>query len=210
MDGTAPGAITDNHIGYFQPDHLSLSNGYLVLLLTQESGLVDSNSNGVISRGAGIYTKRTYGYGTYEWRMRMSSTAGSPSGLGDPVSGSVSAGFTYVNNSETEIDFEFSGHAPNTLFMTNWTTINNSTSVSVPLFGISNDFHTYKFLWEAGSISYYVDDVLQAKVTTNVPSAPAYFMISHWGANNPYFGGSATIGIPRYFFVDWVKYTAPK
>ncbi len=210
MNGQAPGAIADNHIGYFQPDRVSLSNSYLVLLLTQENGQVGTNPNGVISRGGGIHTTQTYGYGTYQWRMRMSSTAGSPLDAGNAVSGSVSAGFIYVNNSQTEIDFELSGQTPNTLFMTDWHGINNSTTVSVPLYGISSDFHTYKFVWTRGKITYYVDDVVQATVTTNVPTAPAYFMISHWGSNSTNWGGLATIGVSRYFYIDWASYSPSK
>ncbi len=212
MTGQAPGYIANNHIGYFNPANVWLSNDYLVLLLDQQYGQVDTNANGVISTGGGIYSKQTYGYGTFEWTMQMSSTATSPSppapsDSGYPVSGSVSAGFIYVNNSQTEIDFEFSGQSPNTLFVTNWKTISNSTSYAVPYFAISGEVHTYKFVWSRKSISYYVDGVLEAVSNTNVPSAPAYFMISHWGSNSPWFGGLATVNVPRYFYIGHVSYT---
>lgn len=221
--GRAPGSVPETHIGYYDPAHVGIVNGYLVMLLTQESGTVDSNTNGVISNGALIYTQDTYGYGTYEWRMRMSSTAESPEGSGSPVSGSVSAGFVYVNNSETEIDFEFSGHVvsdplldDDTLYMVNWNNITpgdgptdaESTYTAVPIDGLTSQFKTYRFVWEEGSISFYVDEELQAFHTTNVPSAPAHFMINHWGTNRDGgWGGAATLNIPRYFYVDGVKYT---
>jgi len=32
-------------------------------------------------------------------------------------------------------------------------------------------------------------------------------MINHWGTNNPLWGGTATIGVERYFYVDWVRFT---
>ena len=48
---------------------------------------------------------------------------------------------------------------------------------------------------------------LQAVHKTNVPKAPAYFMINHWGTGSPNWGGAATVGVPRYFYVDWVSYT---
>ncbi|MGH7461446.1 MAG: glycoside hydrolase family 16 protein [Longimicrobiales bacterium] len=215
VNGFNPGNIAGNHRSYAQPDRVSVSGGNLVILLTQENGPVDGNPNGVISRGGAIYTKRTSGYGTYEWRMRMSSTAASPTAAGNSVSGSVSAGFIYVNNSQTEIDMEFSGHAPDTLFMTNWLNPNpaadpspsNATSSMVTVSGISSAFKTYRFVWAPGSIAFYVNDAPQTAHTSNVPTAPAYFMINHWGANNQWFGGLATIGTPRYFYVDWAKYT---
>ena len=170
---------------------------------------------GVIPKGGIVYTKGTYGYGTYEWRMRMSSTAVTPLEPGSPISGSVSAGFSYVNNSQTEIDFELGGHLPGWLYMTNWHNKNPRTGPSdrqetytaASLPDISEKFHTYKFVWEKGKITFYVDDVFQTSHVTNIPSAPAYFMINHWGTNNLWWGGLATVGSSRYFYIDWVQYT---
>lgn len=217
--GLAPGHIVDYHVGYYDPTHVQIvtegGNSYLQMLLTQKNGPVDSSPSGVVSDGALIYTKSTYGYGTYEWRMRMSSTATTPTGEGDSVSGSVSAGFNYVNNSQTEIDFEFSALEPETLYMVNWKnpsprtdpTSDDETFSTLDPFTVSTEFHTYRFVWERKSISFYVDGVLQAVHTTHVPSAKAYFMINHWGTDSPFWGGSARVGTDRYFYVDWASYT---
>jgi len=214
-EGNAPGYRPGLHLGFYEPDNVGVQDGCLVLGLWQEPGTVDGNPDGTYSFGSHVATKQKYGYGTYEWRMRMSSTATTPAGAGDPVSGSVSAGFIYVNNSETEIDFEFGAQQPDTLVMGNWRNTNpatgpfdeQSTFSAAPLEGISDGFHTFKFVWQAGSIAYFVDDVLQAVHTTNVPVAPAPFMINHWGTDNPFWGGLATYGVGRRFFVDWVKFT---
>lgn len=212
----APGYIANNHIGYYETDHVSVGGGYVSLLLNQENGLVDDEPDGVISHGAMISSKQKYSYGTYEWRMRMSSTATSPTGEGTPVSGSVSAGFIYVNNSQTEVDFEFSAGLAGTLYCVSWYNTDPSTGpygfqetyTTVSLLDISDQFHTYKFVWEPGRITYYVDGIQQAVHTTDVPSAPAYFMINHWGTNRPAgWGGGATVGVDRYFYIDWVRYT---
>lgn len=212
--GRAPGYIPGMHIGYYEPSHVKIQNGILSMLLTQEDGPVDSGY-GTISRGALIYTRKKYGYGTYEWTMRMSSTATTPNGPGLSESGSVSAGFVYVNNSETEIDFEFSGLDEDTLYMVNW---NNPNPASDPTlddreysilqsFNVSGTFHTYKFVWEPGSISFYVDGTPIEVHTTHIPSAPAYFMINHWGTDSIDWGGSARVGTSRYFYIDSVSYT---
>ncbi|HEX9764572.1 MAG TPA: glycoside hydrolase family 16 protein [Candidatus Acidoferrales bacterium] len=211
----APGYLPGNHQGYYDAENVTIQSGYLILKLWQEPGDVDGNPDGVISHGAHVTTKQKYGYGTYEWRMRMSSTATSPTGAGDPVSGSVSAGFSYVNNSETEIDYEFGAHLPDTLYMVNWYNTDPATGpfdehvtyTALPLPDVSDAFHTYKFVWEPGRITFYVDDVLQATHTTDVPSAPALFMINHWGTNNPFWGGPATFGVDRYFYIDWARFT---
>ena len=215
VSGQAPGYIPGNHIGYYDPAHVSVQEGYLVISLTQDYGIVDGLL-GLISIGGLISTYETYGYGTYEWQMRMSSTAVTPLGLGSSVSGSVSAGFSYVNNSQTEIDFELGGHLPGWLYMTNWHNKNPRTGPSdrqetytaASLPDISEKFHTYKFVWEKGKITFYVDDVFQTSHVTNIPSAPAYFMINHWGTNNLWWGGLANnVEASRYFYIDWVQYT---
>ncbi len=213
-NGQAPGYIPNIHIGYYDPTHVSLSGGYLIMLLTQETGTVGTNPGGVISKGALIYTRKTYGYGTYQWRMRMSSTGTSPTGSGLPESGSVSAGFNYVNNSQTEIDFEFPGDLTDTLYMVNWLnpspssdpTSADETYSTVYGLNVSGVFHTYKFVWQPGKIDYYIDGVFQTEHTTNVPTAPAHFMINHWGTDSANWGGTATLGVSRYFYVDWVSY----
>ena len=222
-EGSAPGYRPAIHRGFFQSDRVTLQDGYLVLRLSQGYGPVDSNDSGVISLGGAIYSKKKYGYGTYEWRMRMSSTAASPTATpGFPISGSVSAGFNYVNNSETEIDLEFGAHAPGVLYMVNWKNPDTSqdplsehSTFNTGSFGddLHNTFKTYRFVWTQDSISFYVEDVngdnLLATHLTNLPSASAHFFISHWGSNSPYWGGMATPGTDRYFYVDWASYTPP-
>jgi endo-1,3-1,4-beta-glycanase ExoK len=206
-NGQAPGYLACQHIGYFEPSNVTLSGGYLILALNQQDGLVDG-CNGVVSYGAQIYTKKTYGYGTYQWTMRMSSTATTFDGAGYPVSGSISAGFLYVNNSQTEIDFEFPGESTDLLYMVNWQTVNHETFNTVSGLDVAGTFHTYKFIWQPGRIDYYVDGNLEATHTTNVPSAPAHFMINHWGTNNASgWGGLATVNTPRYFYIDSVSFT---
>ncbi|MFB3923110.1 MAG: glycoside hydrolase family 16 protein [Terriglobia bacterium] len=216
-NGRAPGYIAGSHIGYYDPNHVKVVNGYLQILLTQQTGVVDGN-NGYISYGGLIYTKKTCGYGTYQWTMRMSSTSSTPSGSGAWVSGSVSAGFLYVNNSETEIDFEYSAASPQYVWAVNWLNTNprrdpsssmeTATAVNWPV-ATAYPEHTYTFVWAPGIITFYFDGALVATHTTDVPSAPAYFMINHWGTNSPNWGGLATPGTNRYFYVKSASYTPP-
>jgi len=216
----APGYRAGVHQGFFETENASLQGGYLTLKLTQEIGEVDGQ-NGVISHGAQVFTRQKYGYGTYEWNMRMASTSSTPQGAGTLASGGVSAGFIYVNNSETEIDFEWSGHlvgtgGDETLYMVNWHNVDpttgpfdsDSTVWTAYMPGLNAGFHTFKFVWEPGKITYYVNGVQQAVSTTDVPEAPANFMINHWGTHNANgWGGAASVGDDRYFHIDWVRYT---
>ena len=178
-----------------------------------------SISNALQSSGALVYTQQIYGYGTYEWCARMSSTATSadptsPAYAGLPLSGGISAGFVYVNNSQTEIDFEQarSGSLDWFLYMANWANLRPKSSAvkatampgNVPTY---SEFKVYKFDWKKDYIEFFVDGTSLAFHTTNVPRTAAHVMVNHWGTNNPTgFGGPAQAG-ERYFYVDWVRYT---
>ncbi len=214
-NGQAPGYIANQHIGYYEPANVTLNDGLLKIALQQTTGTVDTNSNGVISYGGMVYSNSTYGYGTYEWTMRMSSEATCSTCTGPVDSGSVSAGFVYTNNSQTEIDFEFSALTPQSLWLVNWLNPNpkqdptgaNETYTELSPFDSTSGFHTYKFIWSAAKISYYIDGVWMADHITNVPSAPAYFMINHWGTDSNNWGGMATLGPTRYMYVSHASYS---
>jgi beta-glucanase (GH16 family) len=195
----------------------------------QQPGTVYGH-DGVLSYGGEIATSRVYGYGTYEFRLRASSTAADPAAEGSGLSGSVSGAFNYVNNSQTEIDFEALGNEPDTIHLTSWHNLTpekepeqnsateTTTATAVP--ATAQNFYTYSFRWEPGKVSYYVcgpaklvcdeTDLRKPPFTTTVPSDPAYIIINHWGTVNPSWGGTPTIPAyyqTRYLYVDWIRYT---
>ncbi len=216
-DERAPGYIRNNAIGYFDPSQVTATPGMVRLALLQQYGPVGTNPSGIISHGGMIYTKQACGYGTYSWTMKMSSTAIDASTIGEPVSGSVSAGFIYTNNSQTEIDWEFSAKDPDTIYMVNWLNPNpktgpfskNETYSYLKPWDSTSGFHTYTFVWSPGQLIFSIDGVWQATHTTNVPSAPAQVMINHWGTNSTGWGGLATVGTTRYMYLSAVSYTPP-
>ncbi len=210
------GAIDNQHQGYFQSKNVRVGGGYLTIALTQEKGRVGSNANGIISRGGEIESKAVYSYGTYEWRMRTSSTSSSPADTrGKVVSGQISSGFTYTNNSESELDFEVEGQSPKTAEMTTWHNTHPQTDPTehdqiegdAQIEQMANAFKTYKVVWSANEVKYYIDDKPVVDHTSHVPSVAANVMINHWGTDSEEFGGVATIGTTRYLLVDWVRYT---
>lgn len=200
----------------FDATNVTIPDGILRLRLS----ISETSPNSFTSSGALVYTKQTYGYGTYEWCARMSSTASSPTTSGEVASGGVSAGFVYVNNSQTEIDFELArfGSLDWRLYMANWAGLRRHTYDTVKdEDSLPNDFHAsfkvYKFVWTKDYIEFLVDGRSLAFHTTNIPRAAAHVMANHWGTNNPTgFGGEAdttTTKRERYFYVDWVRYTPP-
>lgn len=199
----APGSIPGVNQGTFTPTNVDLSQGVLRLKLEQQEG-----TNGVISTGAELQSSQAFGFGTYEWIIRTSSTSATPYGDGRAVSGQISSGFTFIDASTTEIDFEIEGQKPSTVWMTNWsgTALKqaSNSSLQTPEAG----FHKYKLVWSPTEIDFYIDDVLVSTHTENIPQVPAYVMINHWGTNSTGWGGLATVGVTRYMYVSSFTYTA--
>ncbi len=200
--GKAPGNIAGINDGTLSAAHVDLSSGMLRLTLTQSvSGALAT------SIGAEIRSKQLLGYGTYVWVMRAASTSDTPNGVGSAVSGTVTDAFNYIDDSQTEIDFEYEGQLPSTLEMTNYLTVSNSQSSSTRLPGAENGFHEYKFIWTAAKIEFYVDGTLVSTHTQHIPSAPAAALINLWGTNSKSFGGVATNGATRCLYVSSFSYT---
>jgi beta-glucanase (GH16 family) len=201
--GRAPGNIAGINSGTLSAEHVDLSTGMLRLKLTQSvSGTLAT------STGAEIRSKQLFGYGAYVWVARAASTSDTPHGAGSAVSGTVTDVFNFINDSETEIDFEYQGQSPSTLEMTNYSTVSHSQSTSTPVAGADSSFHEYKFVWSAGKIEFYVDGTLVSTHTEHIPSAPAAVLINLWGTNSASFGGVATAGATSYLYVSSFSYTA--
>lgn len=213
--GSSPGSSSTNNPIY-ETSNVQVTPGVLRLALTQVAGTVNGKP-GVISYGGMVRTNQLCGYGTYSWTMKMSSTALCPdsSCAGQAVSGGVSAGFVYVNNSQTEIDFEFQGQDPSSVHLVNWLNLipatdpvnSEKTSTQYSSFNPIDGQHTYMFIWVPGKISFYIDGKWIVDHTTNVPTAPAYFRMNHWGTNSTSWGGLATTGVTRYLYITRASYS---
>lgn len=184
--------------GKFVPSYLDFSSGMLRIKVTQTY-----SGGAVASVGGELQSKKAFGFGTYEWVMRASSTSSTPTGSGVAVSGQISSGFIFVNNSQTEIDTpEIEGQNPGTLWWTSWTSTTRKqwTSNQAP-FAPEKGFHSYKCVWSRTQIKFYVDGVMVSSHTGVVPQVAAYAMINHWGTNSRGWGGLATTNSTRYMFV---------
>jgi beta-glucanase (GH16 family) len=200
--GRAPGNIAGVNSGTLSAEHVDLSTGMLRLTLNQSvSGALAT------SVGAEIRSKQLFGYGTYVWVARAASTSATPRGPGSAVSGSVTDVFNFINDSESEIDFEYQGQSPATLEMTNFATVSKSQSTTTPVAGADGSFHEYKYVWSAAKIEFYVDGTLVSTHTEHIPSAPAAVLINLWGTNSTSFGGVATDSVTRYLYVSSFSYT---
>ncbi len=200
--GQAPGNIPGVNRGTLSAEHVDLSTGMLRLKLTQSvSGAL------AISTGAEIRSKQLFGYGTYVWVARAASTSPTPRGTGSAVSGTVTDVFNFINDSQTEIDFEYQGQSPSVLEMTNYSTVPRSQSTTAPVPGADSSFHEYKYVWSPGKIEFYVDGTMVSTHTEHIPSAPAAVLVNLWGTNSASFGGIATNSSTTYLYVSSFSYT---
>jgi endo-1,3-1,4-beta-glycanase ExoK len=205
----APGSVSGVNEGRFTPDNLDFSHGLLCIRMTQE--LVP---NGVRSTGGEIQSRAVFGYGTYDFVMRAATTSRTPDGEGDVVSGGDSGAFTFINNSQTEIDIEFLGQTPGHIWLTNWVNPNPGRKPTLkqfsnlPVATLAERFHKYTIVWAPGKVVWYIDGSRITTHTQNVPAVPAHIMINNWGTNSELWGGRATIGVTRYLYVKSVRFTA--
>ena len=137
--GRAPGNIAGVNTGTLNVENVDLSTGMLRLTLNQSVTGAHATSS-----GAEIRSKQLFGYGTYVWVARAASTSATPRGQGSAVSGTVTDVFNFINDSESEIDFEYQGQSPATLEMTNYSTVSKSQSTTAPVTGGDSGFHEYK------------------------------------------------------------------
>jgi endo-1,3-1,4-beta-glycanase ExoK len=198
-----------NH-GIYVPENVDFVDGVLRLKVDQTPG-----PDGVTSKGAAVWTRAKYGYGTYEFVMRMASESPTPNGPGKSHSGTISSAFLYFQNSETEMDIEFLGNK-NSIWATNWHNLNLNaqpgytadvrTTDEVRNASLSSRFHDYKLVWEPGSVKWYIDGVLVANHHTNVPVAPAYIILQIRGTNSDQWGGKATLNVTRYAYIKSIRF----
>jgi beta-glucanase (GH16 family) len=196
--------------GTYVPENVDFVDGMLRLKVEQTKG-----PDGVISKGAAVWTKEKFGYGTYEFVMRMASESPTPDGPGKAQSGTVSSAFLYFQNSETEMDIEFLGDK-NCVWATNWHNLNLNTppgytpqvrtTDQVQSASLAEQFHHYKLVWQPESVKWYIDGALVASHYTNVPVAPAYIILQIRGTNSDEWGGKATLNVVRYTYVKSVRF----
>lgn len=202
---SAPGGIPHVHNGVFSTDALDFSHGCLRIKVSQTKNPDGSTT----SQGGELQSRQTFGFGTYEWILRASSTSPTPEGSGKAVSGQISSGFIFQQDQGyTEIDSpEIEGDKPDQLSWTTWTDDKTKEYTATEFLPPDVAFHSYKAVWSADGIDFYVDGVFQIRHRHVVPHVPAYAMINHWGTNSQGWGGLATPGVDRYMFVKKFSFT---
>ena len=202
---SAPGVNS----GIYVPAAIDFTQGMLRITVQQHA-----TATAVESLGGAIRSRELFGFGTYDFEMRMSSLSPTPQGEGRASTGAVSSGFIYYNKSESEIDLEFLGNE-NALWVSSWRnpdpnvdpTPLQKTSEKVAEPDLATRFHHYSLVWAPDVVDAYIDGIRVAHQTEHVPQNPAHIILQHRGTNSDKWGGVATLGRERYFFVRSVKFT---
>jgi len=148
----------------------------------------------------------TYGYGTYEARMRVAAGSGLNTAM-----------FTYSGPPNTpihdEIDFEFLGKSKQKVMLNYYVAANgeNTSHPDLPA-DASIDFHNYAFVWEHNRVRWYVDGkLIRTADRLPLPSTAGKFYLSIWSgspAADSWMGPLDQSAIPATASYDWVAYTA--
>jgi hypothetical protein len=197
------------NIGSYMSSSIDLTHGMLRISVQQHK-----TESGVESSGGAIISKERFGFGIYEFVMRMSSTSPTPKGNGEALAGAISSGFLYYNKSESEIDLEFLGNE-NAVWITAWHNLKptdnptslDKTSNKVIDHDLATRFRCYSMVWKPKTVDVYIDGIRVSHQTEHVPQTPAHIILQHRGTNSNKWGGVATAGAERYFFVRSVKFT---
>lgn len=152
-----------------------------------------------------IQTKKRYGYGTYEARVK----AASGSGLN-------SAFFSFIGPTDKkphdEIDFEVLGKNTGQVQVNQYVSAKGGNEKLVPVAGGADQgFNDYAFVWEPGRLRYYLNGKLVQEVTdpAKIPSNAQKIFFSLWGTDTlSDWMGKFSYSQPVSLEVDRIAFTA--
>lgn len=186
----------NNEAQYYISTYATVGSG----IMTLRSDNVPRNGRQYSSAEVTTRNKFSQKYGRFEAKAMLPKTQGIwPAFWMLPASGGW----------PPEIDImEMLGHEPNKVYMSNhfgvWP---NNGYQTTPFTGpdFSLGYHTFTVDWDPGRLQFYVDDVLRATHTTNVPAEPFYIILNTAvGGDWPGYPNGSTV-FPQFYRVDYVR-----
>ena len=181
-------------VQYFTPEALSLTDGSLRITTKRESMGNYNYTSGAIT----TENKFSFLYGRVDIRAKL------PKGQG------LWPAFWLLPNNSVgiapfEIDMmELLGNDPRNIYMTNnWGT--RSTTKRFIGSDFSRQYHIFSIVWNAHSITWYIDNIQRFKTSQGVSNRGMYLIINssiggRW-AGNP----NAFTVLPQYMDIDYVR-----
>lgn len=176
-----------NYTYTIDPKNTFMENDALVLKVTPPVGTTVGSSQVSTLR-------KDLHYGTYRAVMEMPKVSGSCTGF-----------FTYFNDTE-EIDMEYLGQNPDTLYLSSKRTNpqDYSTDLEYVNLAYKESLHTYRdyrFDWIRESVNFFLDGKLISTMKDAVPSVPSRAMLMNWGNGDKDWSG----GLPKEDILFKVK-----
>jgi endo-1,3-1,4-beta-glycanase ExoK len=154
-----------------------------------------------------VQTRKRFGYGTYEIRMKAAAGSGLNTGF-----------FSFIGEADKqphdEIDFEVLGKDPSKVQLNQFVGGKDvGEEKLVPVAGgADQDFHDYAFVWEKDRIRWYVDGKLMGEATdpAKIPTHASKIFMSLWGSDTlkSWMGPFSDTGSPVTAEIDRVAFTA--
>ncbi len=184
----------------WRKDNLIWGGGKLGLLVN-DAGCPEKCSGRPYAAGE-LQSKRKYGYGRYEARMK-------PAKLNGAMTGSI---FTYNDQPQDEIDIEFIGKDP-TIVQSNYFTNGvgqHGTDIQLG-YDATESFHDYAFEWRPHSITWFVDGKPVHREDGSrgpLPQAAGAFILNVWPGNTvDSWLGPLQYEKPVQAEYEWVRFT---
>ena len=152
-----------------------------------------------------VQTRKRYGYGAYEVRMKSATGAGLNSAF-----------FTYIGPTDKkphdEIDFEVLGKDTGRVQLNQYIAGKGGNEKLVPVAdGADSGFNDYAFVWRKHSLRYYVNGALvhEVKDAAKLPTHAQKIFLSLWGTDtlSDWMGRFAFAG-PTQLEVERLAFTA--
>lgn len=185
------------------PENVDIADGQLRLTYRKE------HKNGMDYTGGGLISRRAFGYGFFEARLRM------PAGMGWHTSfwlmNHDGSGSTATGTTDMEIDIcEQDSILPESYYVSvhRWKGEHLLKAELIPTADLSQEFHRYACLYEPGRVVFYADDRVVHEVdTTDMLSeeAPMHVWLTGIACN---FSDTPKVdddALPSEARFDWVR-----
>ncbi len=168
--------------------------------------LTDEGASGRSYASGEYQSRRFYGYGRFEARIKAAKAPGAVTGF------FTYTGPTFDGAPHDEIDFEFLGRSPRQVQINYFTDGVGGHDTMIDLgFDASEDFHSYAFEWRPDSIRWFVDGRLVHEERGErgpLPSAPGKIYLHLWAGKDleDWLGRFTYPGHPLVAEVDCVAF----
>jgi len=82
---------------------------------------------------------------------------------------------------------------------------NTSVLVTNPNINLTNNFHEHRFDWYNNSVMFYVDNIFQGNLTSNIPQTSGKLTINHWSAINSTWTGTPPL-TNTYVLIKYINF----